>query len=971
MADRKITITMSLQDLVSGNLQKITTSTEAAMKGFDNLEQNTKKAASGMEQINKVMKAGLAIWGARAALGFVGDLNELGMAAKTAASTFEALQGSSSAASDTLALLRGVTMGVVDDITLMTSSNRLMQMGLATSTEDLARFTEMAVKLGRAMGQDASTALENFALMVSNKSYLRLDTYGLSAGAVRDRVAELKAETEGLSTEQAFLIATLEQGEIALDRIEGTIADTGTAAERLSIRLENVKTQLAGIVAGALEAGAQLGELFVMMVEHPGAGATQDLWNTVDMLSPYGDTVKAYREALVEAQQAIDDAAEKRASDSTLINAFSAAFDKIDSVGIGKGVAEKFWEGFVVTGFAQTADIGKVFEYVGMDMEGMSSEKIQKLSDMYSVLSYEIQSQLQMEKERAEALSAYNGFMQITEGLYGNVTGWLEKQSSHIGGIIEDTRAYAKEIKEFTSFESLFSQYGAEREGAFNFGGTDTQNAYLGLEWQREITKEAEKQFKAVEKLYDNQKITNEQYALAEAHMQSMRIHLEGVESSAGMWADDTRGKMNVILDQMNAIYQGDTVRDFGGVEIISDETAEHMDWYNEKAAELYNELERMHELDLITDEDLQGAESLFGTISDMSEKAWDAANAIEKMGLNELLGRQGGGVVGEIGDAVIAQMEEAGAGEEQIQAFRDAMELESGRETNFGQKFEDEIIPMFADLTGQVGAEESARLMTVAAEAIKAGRELGLSDAQLMAYIENATGYGFGGGGMEFSVEPGQGPEAVAQQYGMSVDDVMAIAGRQGSPYIYTGDYATGGGAHALTSTERGMNAGILAGEMPPAMGSSMFNLPMGEGEGMADFSTSMAGMEEVPFADMTSFLEALGSEGLGESTGVLAEKMGELSTGFQAWPQAVEDADLIGTEMQSWSTYAEKAEETMRKMITFITQSVSKPYTLHINVKAVGGGGLGAILNEAVKDNGGSVPGADARSSTGSAPF
>lgn len=141
--------------------------------------------------------------------------------------------------------LRTATNGMVSDADLMRSANQMISMGLADSTESAANLAEMAVRLGGAMGNDAVASLENFSLMLANQSIPRLDSFGISAAAVRERMEELTTGTNALTREEAFLQAVSEQGAVALNRL-GTAGTQGAAVSmaQLKATIENLKLEL-------------------------------------------------------------------------------------------------------------------------------------------------------------------------------------------------------------------------------------------------------------------------------------------------------------------------------------------------------------------------------------------------------------------------------------------------------------------------------------------------------------------------------------------------------------------------------------------------------------------------------------------------------------------------------------------------------------------------------------------------------
>jgi hypothetical protein len=187
---------------------------------------------------------------------------------------FEALSGSTTQAAADLAILREATSGVMTDMELMGASNRLESMGLADSTAEMAELISMAQQLGSVMspGSTAAQNIDNFTLMLANNSRLRLDSFGISSDAVKVRMDELKEA--GYSVNEAFRLATLEQGRISLERL-GDAATTGaTNVDRLSTSISNNMNSFAewaaGITNEALSTLDMLGQLTAAAAEYAG-----------------------------------------------------------------------------------------------------------------------------------------------------------------------------------------------------------------------------------------------------------------------------------------------------------------------------------------------------------------------------------------------------------------------------------------------------------------------------------------------------------------------------------------------------------------------------------------------------------------------------------------------------------------------------------------------------------------------------
>jgi hypothetical protein len=222
---------------------------------IDDLDRSASETDQSMGGLEGAISAAQVVAGAfalREAAQLTAELTRLGAEAQRTERAFTNISGSAMMAEDNLGAMRRATRGAVSDTELMAQAARLLQMGLATNASELESFTEMAVRLGTAMGRDASQSIEEFALLISNTSIPRLDTFGISASAVRDRMGELQDATEGLSREQAFLQAVQEEGERAMGRLGDATEDTALQIERTEAAWENFKTAVGESVSTTL-----------------------------------------------------------------------------------------------------------------------------------------------------------------------------------------------------------------------------------------------------------------------------------------------------------------------------------------------------------------------------------------------------------------------------------------------------------------------------------------------------------------------------------------------------------------------------------------------------------------------------------------------------------------------------------------------------------------------------------------------
>jgi hypothetical protein len=231
----------------------------------DKTKSATSGAAKNIEGLEKTVKdvgAAITAMGAVAAAKAAFELGQLGAQSIRTRNAFIAISGGADEATARMDAMQTATRGALSEQEAMAAANRLMQMGLASNAQELGNVTEMAVRLGTAMGRDASASIEEFALLLANQSIPRLDTFGISAGKVRTRIAELQDATEGLTREEAFLQAVQEEGAVAMERLGEATEDEALAFERAEAMAKDFRAELgerlAPTIADVLETGMLL-----------------------------------------------------------------------------------------------------------------------------------------------------------------------------------------------------------------------------------------------------------------------------------------------------------------------------------------------------------------------------------------------------------------------------------------------------------------------------------------------------------------------------------------------------------------------------------------------------------------------------------------------------------------------------------------------------------------------------------------
>lgn len=167
--------------------------------------------------------------------------------AKVATSAFTNLSGSANIARINLQAMDRATRGLISDTEQMQIANQLLGMQIVQTADQLEEVVGVSRRLGKEFrGLNAREAAEEFAIMIANMSVARLDSFGLSSGRVRKRILELQAATEGMTREQAFFQATMEEGQKTLERLGPEINTTSDEIAILRAEFANLQVSIGG-----------------------------------------------------------------------------------------------------------------------------------------------------------------------------------------------------------------------------------------------------------------------------------------------------------------------------------------------------------------------------------------------------------------------------------------------------------------------------------------------------------------------------------------------------------------------------------------------------------------------------------------------------------------------------------------------------------------------------------------------------
>lgn len=242
---KEVTIKITATDSFSSVISQYQTAIKGAASDTNALQAASSSSKSAIDSMGTALTGMIAAYAGMKGIQLVGDMINLGTEANTTETVFRQLVSTMGDYETVLQRIRTATGGIVDDKTLQEGSNKFLQMGIAKNPEELTRLMEMAIKLGGSMGMSPEKSISDFSLMIANNSVMRLDQFGISAGAVRERMAELKETVEGIDRSDAFQLAVLEIGAASLDKLGDAANAAATPLARLTTAMQNTAQNFA------------------------------------------------------------------------------------------------------------------------------------------------------------------------------------------------------------------------------------------------------------------------------------------------------------------------------------------------------------------------------------------------------------------------------------------------------------------------------------------------------------------------------------------------------------------------------------------------------------------------------------------------------------------------------------------------------------------------------------------------------
>ena len=219
-------------------------------------ERGISRARNVMTDFQRSMQIAAGVLMRDLFYGFVGiirEATELGAEVETLKNSFDSFTDAADAQWLTLDKLRTATMGMVSDVDLLTQANRMLSAGMPV--DQIEELFSGAIKLGKAMGIDAATAIEKVTLGLVRQSWRLMDDLGIimRANEAYKQYAERIGTTTDKLTAQQKQLAWIIYGTDALtDRVEvlgDNIGEADKMLDQFTATLKNVYTSIGENIA--------------------------------------------------------------------------------------------------------------------------------------------------------------------------------------------------------------------------------------------------------------------------------------------------------------------------------------------------------------------------------------------------------------------------------------------------------------------------------------------------------------------------------------------------------------------------------------------------------------------------------------------------------------------------------------------------------------------------------------------------
>ncbi len=233
--------------------------TRDVQKQTRSMTDELKNATSSSQLLDAGLKAaGMmgAAYLAREALQAAWSLGELGARSKALTGNLESFAGGADEAAEFLDAIGSASMRALDQMQAAEVATRMLQMGLAETTQEMDLYVEGAIRLGN-QSLDASQRVEEMTQFLKNLNLNMADNFGLTRQVLTARTEELQA-TQGLTREQALLVSIQEEMTRQLQTLGERTDVEAQAIDAMNASLRDLRIELGEQFAPAIGEAARM-----------------------------------------------------------------------------------------------------------------------------------------------------------------------------------------------------------------------------------------------------------------------------------------------------------------------------------------------------------------------------------------------------------------------------------------------------------------------------------------------------------------------------------------------------------------------------------------------------------------------------------------------------------------------------------------------------------------------------------------
>jgi len=235
-----------------GRLKNTTDKANKSLGLFDTTTKRNAKSMSSLGLAFSTVRSKMLLFNFAMGLG-ISQLTRMAEASAKLESmerAFDNLTGGAGSASIAIDKLREATNNTVSDFNLFQQANNAMILGVTKNSDEMAKMFDMAQRLGKAVGRDATSSVESLISGLGRQSVLLLDNIGiqLRANDAYEKYAKENKLVASALTDaqkrQAFFNEALRKGEAALIATGKEVDSSQDSVDRLGTAFENLNAKL-------------------------------------------------------------------------------------------------------------------------------------------------------------------------------------------------------------------------------------------------------------------------------------------------------------------------------------------------------------------------------------------------------------------------------------------------------------------------------------------------------------------------------------------------------------------------------------------------------------------------------------------------------------------------------------------------------------------------------------------------------